>query len=164
MDKVKKIYRENRVFVILMLVVVICIICIGFSLFKLFFGSGEDKYKGRLDGIKAVELNDEKLRTIDVKIEEDEAVTVADLNLSGKVVYISIVFTDKVTLEDAKTKSAKVLEEFSEEMVAFYDFNFTIKQLETEITEGFLVMGAKNANGTKFEWNNNRVVEVEESE
>jgi len=163
MDKFKKIYRDNRIFVILMIIVAICVVFIAVGLFKLFFGNGADKYGDRLDGIKTVEISDSKISSAKNMIEEEESVISTSITVTGRVIYVSINFNDTVTLEDAKLKAAKSLENFTDEEQAFYDLNYTIKQTSTETTDGFLVMGAKNANGTKFEWNNNRVIE-EESE
>ena len=55
------------------------------------------------------------------------------------------------------------LENFSEEESAFYDFNVTLKQNSTDNSEGFIISGAKNKNGTGLIWNNNRVVEEDTS-
>jgi len=165
MNKIKKIYIENRVFVILMIIVLICFICIVVNLMILFFGTGEDRYKGRLNGIEAVVLSDSKISTLKSTIGEDESIIESNIEVRGKVVYITMSYNDTVTLEDAKTKAVQALDNFSEEEVLFYDFNFTIKQTATESTDGFRLMGSKNTSGNTFSWSNNRVVEdKEESE
>jgi hypothetical protein len=68
-----------------------------------------------------------------------------------------------VVLEEAEGIALKSLEEFTEEEKEFYDFNFTLKQNANEKSEGFVISGAKNKNGTKLIWNNNTPVEKEEA-
>ena len=47
---------------------------------------------------------------------------------------------------------------------AYYDFSFTIESAETEDAEGFLLMGAKNKNGTNLVWNNNNTTVTDEED
>ena len=146
-----------------MVIVAICIVIIAFGLIKLFFGNGADKYGDRLNGIETVQISEDKRTSIKSTVEEDPSINNVKISLSGRIVYIELDFNDTLNLEDAKTKSSKVLENFSDEEQKYYDFNFTIRQSATETTDGFNLQGAKNASGTRLAWVNNNIVE-EESE
>ena len=74
---------------------------------------------------------------------------------SGDGIDIKIVFKSDATLTEAQNIALLSLDNFTEEEKAFYDFEFTIKQEASETTEGFLLMGAKNVNGTNLVWVNN---------
>ena len=52
----------------------------------------------------------------------------------------------------------------SDDKKAYYDFSFTIESAETEDAEGFLLMGAKNKNGTNLVWNNNNTTVTDEED
>jgi hypothetical protein len=70
-------------------------------------------------------------------------------------------FNEDVDLETAKGVALKSLESFSEEELAFYDFNFTLKKNTSDKVEGFLISGARTKNGSGLVWNNNRQVTEE---
>ena len=158
MKKLGKFFKEHRVFTILMAVVLVCVILIATVLFRLFYDSKKGKYGDRLEGINKVELSEKKLDDIETKIIAEKNVLVAECRVQGKIVYIHITFDTPESLVEAQGTAQKSLENFSEEERAFYDFHFTLKKSSTETSEGFLITGAKNKNGSGLLWNNNRPV------
>lgn len=168
MKKVKEFYLNNRVFVILMTIVLICLIIMGICLLRYFYGNKNDNpYGARVDGIENVEITDSRRTEIENKYKADEGIETISVHLEGPngyvgpIIYIDILFNNKVTLEEAKTKAAAMVDEFSKDEQNFYDIHFTIKQKKSDTTEGFLISGAKNSHGNQS-WNNN--LEVTESE
>ena len=159
----KKILKENRTLFILMIVAIVCIVVSVLLLFKYFyFGNGGSNYGDRLEGIENVRISDDKQREVSSKIEENTLVDSATTTVTGKRVDIRIVFNEKASLVDAEGVALKSLDNFSDEEKAFYDFEFTLKQNATEKTEGFLIMGAKNVNGSNLVWNNNNSTSEED--
>ena len=159
----KKILKENRTLFILMIVAIVCIVVSVLLLFKYFyFGNGGSNYGDRLEGIENVVISDDKKREVSSKIEENNLVDSATTTVTGKRVDIRIVFNEKASLVDAEGVALKSLDNFSDEEKAFYDFEFTLKQNATEKTEGFLIMGAKNVNGSNLVWNNNNSTSEED--
>ena len=159
----KKFFKENRTLFILMVVAIVCIIVSIVLLFKYFyFGNGGSNYGDRLEGIENVRISDDKQREVASKIDENELVNHTDVNITGKRVDIRIVFNEKASLVDAQGVALKSLDNFSDEEKSFYDFEFTLKQDATEKTEGFLIMGAKNVNGSNLVWNNNNSTSEED--
>lgn len=159
----KKILKENRTLFILMIVAIVCIVVSVLLLFKYFyFGNGGSNYGDRLEGIENVVISDDKKREVSSKIEENTLVDSATTTVTGKRVDIRIVFNEKASLVDAEGVALKSLDNFSDEEKAFYDFEFTLKQNATEKTEGFLIMGAKNVNGSNLVWNNNNSTSEED--
>ncbi len=162
MKKLGKFYKEHRVFTILMSIVIVCVVLIATVLFRLFYDSKKGKYGDRLEGIEKVKLEEKRLDDMESKILAEKDVKVAEFNVQGKIVYITITFDGEESLVEAESTAQKSLEYFSEEEKAFYDFHFTLKKASTETDAGFLISGAKNKNGTGFSWNNNRPVTPKE--
>ena len=164
MKKLKRIYTEHRVFAILMALVIVCFVLIGTVLIQCFYvGGSKEKYGNRLDGINKVALKSSFIKDTESKLLSEEIVKKAEIIVTGKIVYISMGFNAPAALVDAQSMAQKSLEYFSDEEKAFYDFNFTLREDKTEASEGFLISGYKNSNGSGLVWNNNNPV-TEENE
>lgn len=161
----KNYFKENKTLVILLVIAAICIITSIILLFKYFyFGNGGSKYGSRLDGIEAVEIKDDRKNSIVSTLEGEDIVETAKMNITGKIIYIKMVFKDSAKLSDAEAVAVKSLDNFSDEEKKFYDFEFTLEQKAAEKTEGFLIMGAKNVNGSNLIWNNNNSTTSDDKE
>lgn len=159
MKKIRKFYREHRVFTILMAIAIVCAVIIGTVLMQCFYvGNDTSKYGDRLEGIEAVAINDSKVNDIEGNIIQNELVKSAKLKITGKIIYIHIVFESTVDLVQAESVAQQTLELFSEEELNFYDFQFTLKNEGTESSDGFLISGARNQNGSGLVWNNNNPI------
>ena len=155
----KKYLKENKTLFILMIIAIVCIVISILLLFKYFyFGNGGSNYGDRLEGIENVTITDEKQSNIVSSIESNNIVNNASVSITGKIIYIKINFGDKATLTDAENIALKSIDNFSDEEKGFYDFHFTLKQEATDKSEGFLIMGAKNVNGSNLVWENNNSV------
>lgn len=160
MKNIIKFFKEHRIFTMLMAIVVVCIVLIITVLVNVFYmGNGSNKYGNRLEGIKEVEISKSKQSDFENNIANNDKVKKADIRIQGKIIYITLEIATGVKLEEAEGIALKSLDEFSDEEKAFYDFNFTLKQEDTNNSEGFIISGAKNKNGTGLVWNNNTVVE-----
>lgn len=163
MKKIKRFFKEHRIFTMLMAIVIVCIVLIATVLINVFYmGNGSNKYGNRLEGIKEVEISKSRLSDFENNIANNDKIKEVNIRLQGKIVYITIEIEPGVNIEEAEGFALKSLDEFSDEEKAFYDFNFTLKQKATDNSEGFIISGAKNKNGTGLVWNNNRVVEDDE--
>ncbi len=155
----KKFYNEHRVFTILMAIAIVCLILVATVLIKCFYSGGnKGKYGDRLEGIEAVEINNSKISDIETKIKADQIVKSAKITITGKIVYFDLNFSSETSLVEAQSVALKSLDNFSDEEKAFYDFHFTLKQESTAESDGFLIEGAKNKNGSGLVWNNNNPV------
>lgn len=165
MKKIGKFLKEHRIFTILMAIVVVCMVLIITVLINVFGGFLDDNgsYGNRLEGIDKVKISEKKESDFENNIANNDKIKSVDLRVQGKIVYITIQVEPGVVLEEAEGIALKSLDEFSDEEKAFYDFNYTLKQNSTDKSEGFIISGAKNSNGTKLIWNNNRVIEKEEA-
>lgn len=164
MKGLKVFFQKYKVFIILMLIVVVCMITMGICLINYFYGGKEsNSYGDRLEGIEDVEITSSRKSELESKLEADELINKdTSINVTGKIIYIRIIFNEGITLVEAQGKALAILDEFSDEEKNFYDFHFTLKQESSESGKGFIISGAKNIHGTNVVWNNN--IEVEEEQ
>ena len=164
MKKIKRFLKEHRIFTMLMAIVVVCIVLIITVLINVFYmGNGSNEYGNRLDGIEEVKISKSKENDFENNVANNDKIKKVDLRVQGKIIYVTIEVETGVKLEEAEGIALKSLDNFDEKELAFYDFNFTLKQDATDNNDGFVISGAKNKNGTGLVWNNNRVVEEDTS-
>ena len=95
-------------------------------------------------------------------LENDKSVSSVKFNTKGRIIYITINYVSDTSLEDAKAKAATSIAKLSEDILSYYDIDFTIKCEKSENSEGFTLLGAKNVAGSGLVWNNNTPVESDE--
>lgn len=162
MKKLKKVWQENSVLIVLFLILLACLVAISVVVFTYFVGDSGSRYGDRLEGIEKYPFNESEQNEIAAKIKEDEAVQDVSIRTSGKTIYITINFATKVTLVEAQSKALASLEHFKEEILGFYDLEYMIKSEATEESDGFKIMGSRNVNGTGgIVWNNNTAIDKE---
>lgn len=166
MKSIRNFYREHRVFTILMAIALVCLVTMCTILIQCFYvGNGTDKYGNRLEGIEEVEITSEKISEYELSVTESAEVESTTATVTGKIVYININFVGETSLDIAKSIALKSLDNFTEEYLGYYDFHFTLKCASTENSDGFLISGAKNKNGSgPIVWNNNRPVTIDTTE
>lgn len=164
MKKIKKVWLENKVLLVLAIILVIClVIVLGVSL-TYFYGSSESEYGNRLDEINNLAISDLLIKDINASLKANDIVKESSVNVKGKIVYINISFVDGTKMDDAKKIADTVIPLFNEDELNVYDLEFTITSLSTADVLGYTLMGARNATGSgKIVWNNYNI-EVEEVE
>ncbi len=153
----KKFYKENRVFVILMGIALVCIaIIIGLFASYVVKSTTNDKYGNRLDGIKDVQITDERISEMESTILEKPKVQDVKIRLHGKIIYFTIDFENEATIEEAQNVSISCLEFFEENYANYYDLQFLItKSKLEESVVNFPIIGYKKAGATTISWSNN---------
>lgn len=165
MKKIKRFYKEHRVFTILMAVLLVCIILIATVLIQCFYvGRGSDKYGNRLDKLEEYKVEESRLREFESKLLTEKIVESATIGSTGRIFYIRMTFGENVDLIEAQSVALKSLDNFSEAEKGYYDFHFTLKKEATKTSDGFLISGAKNKNGSGLVWNNNKIPTTETEE
>ncbi len=156
MKKIKKLWNENRILIILAIILIACILIIGIVSLVYFYGSSDTPYGNRLSEMEKIPMSKDKLKSVENELTSNEKVTSASLTLEGEIIYLTINFANNTDLETAKSISEGVLTKFSEEELGLYDIMFTIKAKSSDNFEGYILMGAKNASGSdKIVWSNN---------
>lgn len=154
LKKFKEFYKRNRVYSILMLISLVCIVSILAGVIVYFIGqTSKDKYGNRLDGIESVQIKKDKISEIENKITENELVSSTNIDIRGKLIYVDIVLkTGKHTDSEAIAQAS--LELFTKEEKEFYDIQYIVENSDKEITENFPVMGYIKAGNSVIKWTN----------
>ena len=163
----KKFYEENRVFSILMIIVLVCVLIIAGLGIRYVLGSNtKSVYGNRLDGIGDVKIDKDMKNSMTNKVKEFEKVDDVTINIHGKIVNFNITFNDEITAEEAKNTAIKCLELFEEDYVNFYDIQFLmvneeyIKNKDAESSaqdkaKTFPILGYKKAGDANISWSHN---------
>ena len=147
-------YKRNRVYSILMIISIICIVSILVGVVLYFVGqTNKDKYGNRLNGIESIEIKKDKISEIEANITENELVKETNINVKGKLIYVVITLnTGKHS--DAEAIAQSSLELFSEKERAFYDIQYIVSNEDKAIEENFPVMGYIKSGNSVIKWTN----------
>lgn len=152
MKGLKGFYKNNRVYVILMVVSIVCILSVLIGVVLYFVGqSSKDPYGNRLEGIETVELSEDRLTELENVIKENELVSKVNANIQGKIIYIVVTLSDG-TPTDSENISVKAMEKLSEEEKAFYDIQFIFNSTSDKDDNVFPIMGYKKSSNTAISW------------
>ena len=158
MKGLKKLWNENRVMLVLGLIVSVCIVIISIIVAQYFFGVNASNYGNRLDNIQELPFTDEAKSLIESGFESENTVS-CSVDVRGKIVYVLVKFNDQVSLTDAQNKAIEVYNSMEEKYRKVYDFNVTVMQDKTENAGGYSLMGSKNVSASNFKWSNNTPIE-----
>jgi len=162
MKKVWNFILKNRIYIVLVLFVIFC--AFVFITMKAYLDPADELavYGDRLNGIENVQIKEDKKKEIVDFIKEDETIIDASINVQGKIINISIKTTTKEnTIDKMQEKGNLILEKFSEDEIAFYDFQFFIKNDDAN----YNMIGYKNKKNENISWESDEIVsEVEDNE
>ncbi len=151
MNKLKKVWNENKVLFVLGFILLICIIVIGVIAIKSFYSSCDNAYCNR----KVEELRNTLPDEIKNKLEENKSIVKTSVLVKNAIVYISATFNNDTKIEDAKKAMEVIAPLFTEEELLIYDLDLTIKT--EDIEKGFILKGARNTNGNgNIVWSNKK--------
>lgn len=149
MKKLKKFYKNNRIYCILMGISIFCLALIA-MLFVVYFvnQTKNDTYGNRLNGIESMEISDSEKDEIVNVIKESAKVDKATVNIKGKIIYVNVYLLDG-NRDLANSIAVKVLNTLNEEKKDFYDINFSFNK---DDDEAFPFMGYKKSDATIISW------------
>lgn len=149
--------KENKVLLVLAIILIICFGLILFVLFKYFYvGNNISKYGDRLDGIEAHKIHKE-LESEIKELYKDSKLDLKSIKNSGKIIYVTFELSELIKAADAKNLVLKSLEKFSDDEKSFYDIQFIViceSEGSTE-TKLYPIMGYKNSSSTEVIWTRN---------
>lgn len=161
MNKLKKLWNENRVILVLGIIVLICIVAIMVVMMQYFFGVSTSSYGDRLDSISSVPFDDEAKKALEDAYSSENLESIS-IETRGKIIYVMVKYDATISLADAQTKSLEVYQSIDEKYRKLYDYNVTVSQDATEIGTGYHLMGAKNVSSENFVWSNNTPIKAED--
>lgn len=147
--KFKKFYKNNRIYCILMIISILCILLIGTSVIIYFVAqSNSSPYGDRLNGIEEHDLGS-TLSDLEAFYKEQNGVNTVTARLQGKIIYITVDVADEIKNEEIQNIATSSLEKISEDNRSYYDIQFIFKR--ASYTPFF---GSKISTNTNITWSN----------
>ena len=146
---VRKFYRNNRIYCILMIISTLCILLMGTCVVIYFVNQlSTSNYGNRLDKIDDHELDD-SLTELENFYKEQNGVLEAEVRLQGKIIYVRVDMEENIKNEEIQNIATSSLEKLTDDNKSYYDmqFIFTRNNLNP-------YMGSKNASKTIITWAN----------
>lgn len=145
--RIRKFYKRNRIYCILMLVSFICLAVLGTSLVIYFYNQATgDPYGTRLDQKEQYPLND-SLKNTKKFFDESKGVLKSNIFEKGNIIYLDITVEKDLTVEKMQNMATSSLENFDEGQLGYYDLQFSF------IREGYpAYTGSKSAQNTVISW------------
>lgn len=148
LKKLKKFYKYNRIYCILMIISLFCFLLMGTGIIVYFVEQiSTSKYGTRLNGIDKFDTDE-----IVNKMEEsfiDSKIIEKNVHIQGRIIYIDITLDPTSTNEDIQSICTASLTSISEEVKEFFDIQYIAKR------EGLSpYMGSKNHTKATITWGN----------
>ena len=126
-DKIKKWIKNNKGFVIIIVLALILIVVLALILVSLLKSNSSNKYGNRLDGIEEVVIKKEVYDGVKEEVMTNEEVEEVTTRLQGKIVYTTITLKPETDVAKAKEIAAATLDNYTEEQLKYYDFSYFLK-------------------------------------
>lgn len=145
--RIRKFYRNNRIYSILMIISMFCILLMGTCVIIYFVNQmNKSPYGNRLDKIEEHDLG-KSLNELEDYYKEQGVVSDVNVRLQGKTIMITGTIADDVKVDELQNVSTSGLELISEDNRSYYEM-----QLMFKIDDETLMAGSKNANATVITW------------
>lgn len=162
MKKISQFISKYKIYFLILLAIIVLV----FAFIKVKdFLYPDDKntvYGARLNGIDEVTITDNEQKDLISKLKENKDISSASIHIQGKIINIIVIATTKEnTVELMEEVSNNFIKEFSSKELAFYDFQFFVKNEDAN----YNLIGYKNKNSEIIIWNSDEIVsEVKENE
>ena len=148
----KGFYKNNRVYVILMVVSLICLISILVGIVVYFAKqSSQNPYGDRLTRIENKEIKEDRLTELENVIKENELVKNAKVTVKGARINFLITL-DKGVPTDAENIAVKLLEKLCEDEKNLYDLMFQFDSISEGDDNVFPIEGYKKYSSSTISW------------
>lgn len=149
----RKSRQDNKVLWVLFGILLVCFLAIGFLFYRYFYaGTSSTKYGDRLDGIDKYVLSSTLSDDIKNIYSDEKSIEKVNVNVEGKIIYITIDFKESIKVATAEDLAIKSLEKIGEENLKFYEVQYLLTYSGEAENANFPVFGSKNANSLKVVW------------
>lgn len=150
-----KFFKKYKLYIII--AIIISILLLMFLFVKQFLYSNDlaAMYGNRLSGINEVVIEDGKLDSVSKKIKSNEHINITNVDIRGKIIYIYMNVSSELSSDKAKEILNEAFKLFSEDEVAFYDFQLSSNNEEKKE----IVTGTKSSKTKDIVWSLYKEVE-----
>ena len=162
MKKISNFISKYKIYFLILLAIIVLVFAFIKAKDFLYPDDKNTVYGDRLDGIEEVTITKEVQSKLISKLKENKDISSASIHIQGKIINIIVIAkTKENTIELMEEVSTNFLKEFSAKELAFYDFQFFIKNEDAN----YNLIGYKNKNSEIIIWNSDEIVsEVKENE
>ena len=154
LKKIRRFYKNNRIYCILMIVSFLCLVVLGSALVIYFVNQmNSDKYGSRMDE-KDTKVIKEEMKSAEKFIEEFDYVLDADVFRQGPIVYLQVEVEKETSLANMQSLGTESLAEFSEESLKDFELQFSF-QREGKVS----YEGSKPTSNTIISWSRYNIME-----
>lgn len=140
MNKMKKIWQDNKVLLVLGIILIVCLAVLAVVAVVYFYGND---YERKGAGTKV----EERLKNdIVERIEASEMVSNATIRNKDLTVFIRISFVAGTDIKAAEKVAEDSLALFNDDELALYDISYTVKCNDGK----FIAMGNRNSSGSGY--------------
>lgn len=149
MKKLKRFYKNNRIYCILMIVSMLCFILMGSAVVIYFIHqASSSNYGTRLDKIDEYPVKTE-LEAMEKYYKDEVKAKSATVRVQGKIIYVTVELENTVSIEDIQKIAIGSLDKLMDDQKAYYDMEFIFKR------EGYpAYLGSKSSTNTVITWGN----------
>ena len=145
--RVKRFYKNNRIYCILMGISFASIVLIILALLAHFIHQNtSNPYGNRLEDIKKYPVQ-ENIDESKTKTQENDLVESVNVEIKGKIIWFVIKVKVDASLEDMQNIGTSTLQYFSQENLGYYDIHYLIQR---EGKKGYF--GDKSASASTITW------------
>ena len=145
--RVRRFYKNNRIYCILMGISFVCILLIILALLAHFIHQNtSNPYGNRLEDIKKYPVQ-ENIDESKTKTKENDLVESVNVEIKGKIIWFVIKVKVDASLEDMQNIGTSTLQYFSQENLGYYDIHYLIQR---EGKKGYF--GDKSASASTITW------------
>lgn len=154
--------KKHLTAIIVTLVCLILLVLAGYAVYRMFYPSNDKSVHGDR-GVGAPTITDTDFATVSEKIYDTDLVNKISHNISSSNTTIKFFIDVKADtkIKDAKEIEDIVLENFSADVIEFYDITINLTQKEGNMVD-YPAIGQKAKNSKVFNWVLNK--EVSDSE
>lgn len=152
--RIRKFYKNNRIYCILMLISFVCLVVLASALVIYFVNQATaDRYGDRMEG-RDVKNIEKDIKNVQKYFEGLENVLDVEITQAGPIVYLVIDVDKEMTVAAMQSLATESLAEFSEDGKSQFEFQFTMKR------EGKVPLeGSKPTSNNLISWSQYKVPE-----
>lgn len=161
MKSTLKILKDN-VFTIFVIVVFIgCMFVLSYMKKVYWDNNNEAIYGDRVEDVKNHVIDDKMINNIETSIEALEEVSSCTYDLEGRIINLTIVVKDDVTVKKAKSLDSSILKNFDNDQLSYYSIQVYFKKNDSSL-DAFPIMGYKHYNDNDISWTKDREATLNE--
>ena len=146
-----KFIKEHITAIVISIICIVLLVLVFIAVYSMFNPSNsKDIYGSRLEN--EVIVSDSIVSTIETKLKENDIVSSVTYNKKVRIMKFIIDVKDDTKVEDSYKLGNVILENLSEDILAYYDVEVYI----TSNTDKYPMIGYKSKNAQAFTWTLNR--------